>query len=1210
MRLLIASLAAALSGIVSAMAPVQAQGGEDVAAAEARLDGILVGGGTASAAERVARGERLPVIVVLEESALDAPDVFLPTAFELAQRQSAVAAVRERLVGALPRAGRDRDVAGISARETGAEARGDFAILPGFAMIAGADALEALRARPEVRAIYEDIPVRPLLDETPALIGADDVWAEGYDGSDVAVAILDTGVELEHPMTGPAVIASACFSSTVEGEATSLCPDGTDEMTQLDGGEAGDSCMEDDIAVAPEEGTDGCFHGTHVASIAAGRTATLSGGSTLNGIARGANIVAVNVFSRFVPAECDDEDAPDEPCVQSYGSDQLAALQWLYANRDELNLASINMSLGGGEYSNACTGDTLRPVIVNLEAAGIATVIAAGNDRYLGAVSSPGCIPEAVTVGSTTKADSVSGFSNSSDLVDVLAPGSSILGAWQSEEPAEGENCQIQDSEPNSEGFCHWFATSSGTSMAAPHVAGVFALLRDAFPAATVEEILDALQFTGVQVTDPDTGLTNARIQVDAAYGLLDAGGAMIASVDMTPVEAYRVSGDSGDPASFATKAYTFHNTASAARRLTVESFPSWVTVSSNEFTIPAGAQRTLTLGVDTNSLPATADAGMVTLIHPSGDALQIPASILVNGTTSLAEFGPFEWTGDSTSETASVFRITGLDSAMPTAIDVAIDNPASGSTDDTFSDCSIAIRANRYRGNEYLVTAGDLGACPAFGRADLRFRIEAANEDVTSGLRMRRFATNASGGITDFSFDSEGVNVSGGAAAAASPGVDMDSLTALEAGSGSLWDVGTAAPQGGGDTSSPAATAQAEFGPFEWTGDATASTGSVFRIAGLYTEWPTAIDVAVANASTGGYSGSFSDCSLSIAAPGGSPPSEYLILQDDLSDCGNFGRADLTFRITADSGDIAEGLTVRRFASTADGGLTDFSFDLESSAPSPLTPIDATRGRVVFGPFEWTGAGSAATSNVFRIVGFESGMPLDIAIAIHSALRGGFEGKFSDCALTIRPGRQNGSEYLITQADLADCGDFGRGDLTFRIRANLADVPDGLTMRRFAVGADGDLTDFRFDHDSGSNARNVALPAGASPGMAAVEFGPFEWTGGAPASTRSVFRIAGLDSGAPERIDVALDNAATDGLTGTYDDCSLTVRAVRSGPGEFIIGSQDLADCGSFGRADISFRIVAAQADVDGGLTMRRFAVTTAGGLTDFGFDSEASGN
>ena len=63
--------------------------------------------------------------------------------------------------------------------------------------------------------------------------------------------------------------------------------------------------------------------------------------------------------------------------------------------------------------------------------------------------------------------------------------------------------------------------------------------------------------------------------------------------------------------------------------------------------------------------------------------------------------------------------------------------------------------------------------------------------------------------------------------------------------------------------------------------------------------------------------------------------------------------------------------------------------------------------------------------------------------------------------------------------------------------------------------------------------------------------------------------------------------NAATDGLTGTYDDCSLTVRAVRSGPGEFIIGSQDLADCGSFGRADISFRIVAAQADVDGGLTM-----------------------
>lgn len=1212
MKLLSLSSTIVLLAGVLAVSPAAAQE-TGASGPEARLDALLDGQVTARAQQRAARGDAVPVIIVVDDAVLPASGVTLPTEFELEQRGAGLDALRDRILARAQRAtGRrfSRADAQIDAGAGSERVYQTYSLLPAFAMTARPDTLAALRAQPEVRAVYQDIAVPPVLDESTRIVGADVVWSEGFAGVDVSVAVLDSGVELEHSMTGPAITASACFNTNVPGVASSLCPGGDEEVLQLDGGEAGDSCVEDDISTPPEDGVDGCFHGTHVAGIAAGRPVTLSAGAELSGIARLADIVAVNVFSRIVAEECEEDGAAEADCIRSYDTDQLAALEWLYANRDTLNLASVNMSLGSGEVSNACNGDLLRTMIASLRAAGIATAISSGNDRYLDAVGSPSCIPEAITVGSTTKDDEVSGFSNSAELVDLLAPGSSIVSAWQSEEPAEGETCIIQDAEPNDEGFCHWYITASGTSMAAPHVAGAFALLRDAFPNVTVDEMEAALKFSGVQITDPDNGITRSRIQVDAAYDILAEGGAFVEGVEVTPVEPYRVSGESGDQDSFATKSYVLRNTTGASRTVSVDSRPSWVSVNNTAFTIPAGGQRTLTLGVDTSGLPTgIADSGTVTLTYNSSNSLDIPVSIMVERSTAAADFGPFEWSGDQSNPswdglTTSIFRITGLDGGAPVAIRVAIDSPAWGSSNDDFDDCSLTIRPARYSGSEYLVSAGDLLDCGGFERADLRFRVEVDGEDAASGLRMRRFVTNASGGISDFSFDAEGVSVADASTAAA--GADMNSLVHGFS-DGGLWDV-AAGSSGNGDADEPAATAQAEFGPFEWTGDANASTGNLFRITGLDSADPTAIDVAIANASSGSYAGTYADCSMTVGSTGGT--SEYTFTQDNLADCGDFGRADLSFRVTADSADVANGLTMRRIATTTGGGLTDFSFDLENSTPAPLTPIDATRGRVVFGPFEWAGDRTAPTSNVFRIVGFEGGAPLNIAVAIHSALRGGFQGKFSDCALTIRPGRHNGSEYLITQSDLADCGDFGRGDLTFRIRADLADVPDGLIMRRFAVGADGDLTDFRFDHTAGSNARNVALPDGASPGMAAVEFGPFEWTGEASASTRSIFRISGLDTGAPERIDVALGSAASGDFNGVYEDCSLTIRAVRSGNSEFIIGSQDLADCGAFGRADVSFRVVADQSDVDGGLTMRRFAVTSGGGLTDFGFDAEASGN
>jgi hypothetical protein len=133
--------------------------------------------------------------------------------------------------------------------------------------------------------------------------------------------------------------------------------------------------------------------------------------------------------------------------------------------------------------------------------ANIATVIAAGNNGNAGAISAPGCLSNAISVGSTSKQLVVSGFSNNASFLSLLAPGESITSSVPLAYSAGG------------------FGGASGTSMAAPHVAGTWALLKSAQPAATVSQVLSALQSTGVPITDPRSGITKSFIQVTNANG-------------------------------------------------------------------------------------------------------------------------------------------------------------------------------------------------------------------------------------------------------------------------------------------------------------------------------------------------------------------------------------------------------------------------------------------------------------------------------------------------------------------------------------------------------------------------------------------------------------------------------------------------------------------------------------------------------------------
>jgi hypothetical protein len=189
------------------------------------------------------------------------------------------------------------------------------------------------------------------------------------------------------------------------------------------------------------------------------------------------------------------------PCALSYVSDQIAGLERVYLLRNTRSFASVNMSLGGGRFFSNCDGEPQKPAIDNLRSASIVTVIASGNNGYVDSMGSPACISTAVSVGSTTKTDDVSSFTNSASFLTLLAPGSSIN---SSVFPGGG------------------FGFMSGTSMAAPQVAGAWAVLKQYQPTATVDTILGALKSTGMPVLDTGNGQTKPRIRVNRALLALD----------------------------------------------------------------------------------------------------------------------------------------------------------------------------------------------------------------------------------------------------------------------------------------------------------------------------------------------------------------------------------------------------------------------------------------------------------------------------------------------------------------------------------------------------------------------------------------------------------------------------------------------------------------------------------------------------------------
>jgi len=403
-------------------------------------------------AERLAERGRVPVVVELAATVV--PEGWLPPDAAREQRQRVVAAQIDAI---------------YALGGTDAGPAWPYPVIPFVALEVGPEGLAALEASPVVRAVRLSRTHAPHLAESVPISQGDLAATIGFDGAGQAVVVLDTGTDLDH-QNFPAWkhLDEACFA-TGANDAGNPDPSGGD----CPGG--GDTAFGPGAA-EPCDYHDQCFHGTHVAGIAVGS------GPQYPGMAPGAGLIPIQVFSRF-PANA--PGCGGQPCPLAWDTDSDAALLHVYDTlRHAHDVAAVNMSLGSGTHDAPCDAfDASTAAAIDLlRSVGIATVASTGNNSCGGtgctdAISSPACISSAVSVSATNDTGGLRSWANRAPFMSLFAVGSKVRApSWQ-----------------NTTGYL----TASGTSMAAPHVAGAFAILAQAVPGASVSTLLTALQDTG-----------------------------------------------------------------------------------------------------------------------------------------------------------------------------------------------------------------------------------------------------------------------------------------------------------------------------------------------------------------------------------------------------------------------------------------------------------------------------------------------------------------------------------------------------------------------------------------------------------------------------------------------------------------------------------------------------------------------------------------
>jgi subtilisin family serine protease len=361
-------------------------------------------------------------------------------------------------------AAQERALAGIAAPDLQVTYR--YQAVPAVAGLVTARGLAELVARPEVTQVTPDAVGTAALNQSVPLIHADDAHDAGLSGAGVIVAVLDTGIDTDDVDLMQGIAYEKCFLGN------DPCPP------------------------QPHPAEDDNGHGTNVAGII-----TSDGIAAPEGVAPDAEIAAYKVLGAS---------------GSGVFSDWVAALDDIIANHPEVDI--VNMSL---QSLASCPNGPLGDAIATLWDQGVPTFIASGNRGLKNSLTLPACVPAAISVGAvydasigaidgwktdcqdpTTAADQVPCWSSSDDTLDLLAPGSRIT----------------------SSGLAG-LSSYSGTSQAAPHAAGVAALLLQAVPDISPDELENRMELTGTIVTDQlgdgDPNTTRQTPRIDARVALL-----------------------------------------------------------------------------------------------------------------------------------------------------------------------------------------------------------------------------------------------------------------------------------------------------------------------------------------------------------------------------------------------------------------------------------------------------------------------------------------------------------------------------------------------------------------------------------------------------------------------------------------------------------------------------------------------------------------
>ena len=437
-------------------------------------------------------------------------------------------------------------------------------VAPGAGAVAGLGAT-ALAGTSKVW--LDEIAQVSLVDSVP-MIGAPEAWAGGFDGTGSTVAVLDSGIDADHPDIVGQVVGARNFTT-----------------------EAGTS--------------DGHGHGTHVAGTIAG-TGSGSGGQ-YTGVAPGADLLIGKICNSA--GSCPN-------------SGTIAAMEWAAPQADVISM-SIGTSVGNDGISP--TAMAVNELSAEFDAL---FVVAAGNNGTQGAgsISSPGSADAALTVGAVDKNGALASFSSRGPRLgdfaikpDIAAPGVGIA-APRAAGTAMGT--PVND----------LYTSANGTSMATPHVSGSVAIVKQKYPELGGEELKALLATTAtpnpdLSVYEQGGGLVTIPAALDAPVvpdstplnlGFFPYG------EERTPVEKTVTFTNRTDAQ------VTLDLAVDVAHEDGAAVPGSALSVSPAALTVPAGGTATATVTLNVSTLPTGSYGGY--LVAGGGGQVRIPVGFTSEG--------------------------------------------------------------------------------------------------------------------------------------------------------------------------------------------------------------------------------------------------------------------------------------------------------------------------------------------------------------------------------------------------------------------------------------------------------------------------------------------------------------------------------------------------------------------------------------------------